>query len=169
MAVGRKGIVLTLDALFALALLLLSTVLILILLSRPIPLEAYGFEPASDLMGAMRTVSMAELAANPRYPYAASVAARNLTDPYNASVADSIGELFLTGRAEEAGGLAREFLGDAVPANFGVELMMNSGPATPFSYIYARPGSASKNFVGVDRHLIYYNGVEREMRLVIYR
>lgn len=175
MAIGKKGIVLTLDALSALALLLISAVLILMLMNRPLPLEAYGFEPAIDLMGAMKTMEMDGLAENPRYPYAASIFAQNLTSGYNASVANAIGELYLANRTNEARNLSQEFVGNALPAGFGAELLIEQpgldcqNAVSEFSCIYSRQGPEEKTFVSVDRHLIYSNGVNREMRLVMYK
>ena len=165
----------TLDALSALALLLISTMLILMLLNRPVALEAHGFEPAPDMMGAMKAVRLDELAANPRYPVAASIYTQGLTSTHNATLAEAIGELYFSGKEDEAESLAKEFAGHAFPAGLGMELLAEKpgldceGHASQFSCVYGRQGPAERNFVSVDRHFIYYGNMNREMRLVIYK
>ena len=173
-AVKRKGAVFTMDALFALALLLISILFLLVLLNRQ-PARPVGLEPAGDVMEVLRTLKLEELRGNPRYPYANQILESNITDRRNETVVESIADLFLSGHAEEAENLTREFLEAAIPADYGVELLVEKpgtncdGNPSAFSCVYSAKRGQRKNFVGVDRHFIYYDNVTREVRLVVYK
>jgi len=172
----KKGMVLTMDALFALALLLLSSMLMIMFLSRPPSYQSSGAEAAGDLVAALKSMNMSDLDNNPRYPYANYIYDSNLSSRSNGTVAEAIADLYLNGRTEAAMNLSQELLEPAVPSDYGVELLLEAGGPTDceevssnFSCVFSSPRIAVRNFVYVGRHFIYYNNVTREMRLVIYK
>ena len=174
-AVSRKGAVLTMDALFALALLLISMVFVLMLLTRYSPYQAPGAGSATDMMDALRTLKLSDLNGNPRYPYANGVLTNGTTSRYNATLIEAIADLYMGGNTTGAGNLTDEVVGWAVPNDFGVELLIEkngtdcSGAASNFSCIYSASRGARRNFASAGRHFIYYNNMTREVRLVLYK
>jgi len=174
LAVRKKGAVLTMDALFALALLLIAMLFMLMLLNRQVA-KPVGFESASEIMDVLRTLKMEELRDNPRYPYASQILKKGITDIRNETVVESITDLFLSGYDGEAENLTKELLDAAVPTDYGAELLVEKpgtnceGVPSAFSCIYSTQRANRRNFVSVDRHFIYYDNVTREVRLVLYK
>lgn len=175
LAIRKKGIVLTMDALFALALLLISAIFIIMFLARPPSLQSPGSEAAGGVMAALKSMRMNELDGNPRYPYANQVIDSNLTSQFNQTVIEAIADLYLSNRMGEARNLSGEMLEPAIPRDYGVELLVwkngtdCSGAASNFSCIFSSGRGATRNQVSVGRHFIYYNNITREARLVIYK
>ena len=183
LAVKRKGVVLTMDALFALALLLISAIIIIMMLARPSALQPPGSQAADDTMAALKSMKMEDLRGNPRYPYANYVIDNNLTSAFNQTVIEAVADLYMSGPdgEDEAWNLSREFLEPAIPNDYGVDLLIrsngtvcyncydcNNAPSN-FSCVFSSPRGAASNYVGVGRHFIYYNNVTREVRLVLYK
>jgi len=179
LAVGesKKGAVLTMDALFALALLLISMTFVLMLLTRYAPYQAPGAGSATDMMDALRTLELQDLDDNPRYPYANMTLHEGTTSPYNATLIEAIADLYMGNNTTGAWNLADEVVGWAVPNDFGVELLIENGTSgkdcsnatSNFSCIYSATRGARRNFASAGRHFIYYNNVTREVRLVLYK
>ena len=172
----RKGAVLTMDALFALGLLLLSMLTILMLLTRHAPYQAPALSSASDMMNVLRTMELQDLDGNPRYPYANQVIDDRRTSPYNATVIETIIDLYMGNNTTAAAqNLSAEIIGWAVPNDYGVELLVEKsgtdcqGLNSSYSCVYNETRGASRHFVSTGRHFIYSNNVTREVRLVLYK
>lgn len=173
---GRKGVILTMDSLFALALLLLSILFVLVLLNRQAQYRATGLESAIDIVSTLKALTLEELRGNPRYPYTnRAVIGSGLTSSYNETLIETLADLYLGGNVEEARNMSRELIGPIIPSPYGVELLVEklgtdcSGAQSNFSCVYSAPRGASRNAVHVGRHFVYYNNKTREIRLVLYK
>lgn len=166
----------TMDALFALALLLVSVPFVIGLLSSPDQYRVFGAELATDTTDTLRTVKLTDLSGNAKYPYANSILSANLTDTtYNSTLMESIAELHMKGNTTQATQLAREVLEKVIPVEYGVELLIESpgaadcsGAQTGLACIYNRTGP-TRYFASVGRHIIYSNDSAREIRVVLYK
>jgi len=167
LAVRKKGIVLTMDALFALALLLISAMLIIVFLARSPAFPPPTSEVSSNLMASLKSLRMSELQGNDRYPYANYVITSNLTSTFNQTVIEAIADLYMANRTAEAYNLTREMLEPAVPSTYGIELLIENTTSN-FTCIFNSTRGASRNQVSAGRHFIYYNNAAREVRLVVY-
>lgn len=181
LAVKKKGVVLTMDALFALALLLISSILIIMLLARPSAQQPPGSQAAGDMMDVLKSLRMEDLGGNPRYPYANYVIDNNLTSGFNQTVIEAIADLYMSNLNDEAWYLSNEMLEPAIPNDYGIGLLIAkngtncydcqdcNGAASNFSCVFSSPRGAGDTYVSVGRHFMYYNNVTREIRLVIHK
>ncbi len=167
LAMNRKGVVLTMDALFALALLLISAIIIIMMLARPSAQQPPGSQAAGDMMDSLKSMKLAELDGNPRYPYANYVLHNNLTSAFNRTVIEAIADLYMSNKTGEAQNLSSEMLEPAIPGDYGVDLMIEN--SSTFNSMFSSSRGAQRNYVSVARHFIYYNNVTREIRLVLYK
>jgi hypothetical protein len=172
----RKGIALTMDALFALALLLSSVPLVLTLLNSPGPAVPGGQDLAVGAMAALRETTLSSLEGNPRYPEANRILLANETSALNASLINAIAELYVSGNVNDSGALAGEALLGIVPAEYGIEVLVESegsadcsGAFTGFGCAYSAREGNPRNFVSVGRQFIYYANASREARVVLHK
>ena len=178
---SAKGITFTVDALIALALLLVSVTLILGFLSTPSAYKPFGADLAADSIDAIRTLKLSDVSGNPKYPYSNLVLSQNLTNAtFNSSLAETIAELHVAGSATGnqtltglAANVSREAVGLAVPPGFGVNVQITSSTQSGMDCIYSRAGSCtlgnSTLSASVARHFVYYNNATRELRIVVYQ
>ncbi|VVC72275.1 Uncharacterised protein [uncultured archaeon] len=172
-----KGVTLTMDALFALALLLISVTFVLGLLSTPSPYKVFGADLAADAVDSIRTLKLSDLNGSAKYPYASYVYQNNLTSSeFNSTIAESLVELFVSGETNEALRLANETIAVAIPSGYGIDLLVENatgldctGASTGMACVYNRTLSGTRRFVNVGRHFVYSNNVTRELRLVLYK
>ena len=172
---ARKGFAFSMDAIFALALLLSTAPLLLAFLASPAPYSKGGEQLALGAVAALSGTSLESLRGNPRYPYANQVIAGNWTSRLNGSLAASIAELYLNGNTSRAYNLTQEFIGTAIPSDYALQVLIEqngadcAGRSSTFSCVYGNSTGAVTYFAGVGRHFIYANNYSRELRVVVYK
>jgi len=188
-----KGVAFTIDALVAIALLLLSITIFMFFISEPIePMAAYDYELAQNTMESLKELSVGDLDNNPRYPEA-----NDVFDDYSSWAYDGegglkpvallfqdrgstpsinfIAGLWLEGEESRASSMAEELLSPSVPLNhgFGLEvrkpgLDCESNPSE-WSCVYSDARGEGYGLKSVGKHFVYYNGTFYGVRLVLHQ
>ncbi|MEM3399608.1 MAG: VWA domain-containing protein [Candidatus Micrarchaeia archaeon] len=165
----KKGMTFSIDAIFAIFLLILISSILLLLNYSPQMQVEEDYNIAKDALTSLDSIHISDLAKNPHYPYLSSLISCTLvngTCPNNCEIGnlnntilEQIGEFWATNRSHCATQLINESLDSIIPSRYGFQIGFKN-ESGEFDTLYTREKEYKKIML-VDRRII--SGLEKNM------